>query len=181
MDKLSAYFKEHRDAFDEQLPPGNAWAGVEARLPVPLDTPKHLASIKLLVKWALAAAAAVLIFGLGAYWGQQNNANVTGGHNVLAQAVQLDPEVQEAEAFFNRKISYATQVLSKSGKGTKVLEDIKKLDAEYLMLTLELNETKERDLVLKAMTENLRTRANMLELVLETLREKDPNIEKIQI
>lgn len=165
---LERFICENRAEMDTEVPDLNVWANLNASLPKPKAKIIRMPWQQYLRR--IAAALALLITGLAAgIWYADAN-----GSNAMALA-DVSPEYAELEQYYKHEIkTKKTQLASYSGsQSADVLQDIDQLDRimEDLQRELAMVPEGNRQQVVRAMIENYKSKAAILERVLGHLEE----------
>ncbi len=164
-DNLESFIRQNRDAFDTATPDLRVWAAVEKSTPAQglrVGWSRHL--------MRAAAAIALLIVGAGLglwYAGQQNTQN-----NGMTLG-QVSVEYAELEHYYQRDIAAKQQQLvAYTGNNSDVELDLQQLDGVMHELQQELANVPpgNREQVVRAMIENYKAKAAILERVLDRLQ-----------
>jgi len=169
MSNLEKFIQRNRTDFDQEAPSESVWENVEHSLPVKKE--KHF-TIRDIYKWS-AAAAVFFIVLTSAYFifFRKHNSN-----NKITQAEQVNkPDdiksiAPEYAAEFNRvyeSVLNRQQELKSATTGQpalyrQFLSDLAILDSSYRMLKNQARLTPNRDVIIKAMIENLELQAELL-------------------
>jgi len=172
MEKLEKYIVDNREAFDCAVPSLKVWAEIDKSLEQ--KSGKRVRMWKVL---RVAAAAAILIVS-GAVGGAYLNGNFDHNQGAIAQ---LAPEHADLEKFYTEQVEQKTkQLVSMKHVGYKrVEEDLKKLDDSFVELMQEYQKLPHGtgEMVIQAMLENYQAKLDILERVLEKVKNNNPNIE----
>lgn len=171
-DPLEAFIQQHRDDLDAAAPDPRVWAGVEQHLGA---APARSAKI-VRVHWGrhlmrAAAAIALLIagVGLGIWYAGANHAQNEG----MALG-DVSAEYAELENYYRRDIAGKQEklVAFTGNRGADVQEDLLQLDGVMQELQQELAQVPpgNREQVVRAMIENYKAKAAILERVLERVQ-----------
>lgn len=161
--ELEQFICENRQALDTQVPDLRIWTEITGALPEKRTKIVRLQWRRQLVR--IAAAIALLLTGLtaGIWYGKQY-------HDSGMALAEVSPEYAEIEKYYkfdiqDKKSKLASYSVSQSAD---VLEDIDQLDRIMEELQRELANTTEgnRQQVVRAMIENYKTKAAILERVL---------------
>jgi hypothetical protein len=164
-DPLEHFIRENREAFDHEVPDLKVWANITK------ETPGKARVVGIGWRRSLlraAAATALLVTGLslGIWYARM------GEPPVMAMS-QVSSEYAELEQYFQRDIAGKQQQLAKftGSQFAEVNQDMEQLDNIMSELQLELATVPEgnREQVVRAMIENYRAKAAILERVLERL------------
>jgi hypothetical protein len=147
--KLEKFVKENKKAFEEQGPSNHLWAKIEAELDKK-EKPKN--TIKL-YQWM--SIAAMMVISTGIYFTYKYKQE----HNSTIEIAQVSPEFGQKEVRFASQIeakrdSLATYANDNPELYEQFTADLKKLDAEYDKLKVELQKTPNQLFVVKAMVKN---------------------------
>lgn len=166
-DALESFICNHREALDSEVPDLKVWANIVK------ETPAKAKIFRLTWQRSLlraAASVALLVTGLGlGIWYARS-----GETPVMAMS-DVSNEYAELEHFFQRDIAGKQQKLAAftGSQPADVHEDLDQLDNVMAELREELANVPEgnREQVVRAMIENYKAKAAILERVLERLEE----------
>lgn len=173
LDDLESFIRDNRACFDVEAPDLRVWAAIESAVPaskkakvVGMGFGRHLMRI--------AAAVGLLLAGVGLgvwYAGTQQAPNMAMG--------EVSGEYQEVEQYYQRDIAGKQQKLASfvGYQPAEVDEDLKQLDQIMAELRQELANVPpgNREQVVRAMIENYKAKASILERVLERLEVSKPD------
>ncbi len=175
-DPLECFIREHREAMDNEYPNQQIWANINQQIALP-TAPKT--KIVRMAGWQrnllrAAAALALLITGMGAgMWYSQNNMGLMN-QNGMAMS-EVSTEYAELEAYYQREIESKQQQLAHftSNSTTDLEGDLLQMDKNMQELRAELANVPagNREQVVRAMIENYKAKASILQRVLEHLQE----------
>jgi hypothetical protein len=176
-DTLEAFIRQHRDDFDGATPDPNTWNTLQTFLdaaPHPKSLTPHLTFTRRLLR--VAAAMALLLSGVGiGMWLTSPPAQTPGQvalHNIA-------PELAEMEQFYKRDIQFKQQKLQQftDNEDTGVAQDLQQLDNMMEELRMELGHVPpaNREKVVRALLENYKAKAAILDRVLEHLEHNNEN------
>ena len=172
LDDLESFIRDNRSAFDAEAPDLRVWAAIEAA------TPAQKKAKTVGIGWGhhlmrIAAAIGLLVAGVGVglwYAGTQQTSNMAMG--------EVSGEYREVEQYYQRDIAGKQQKLASfvGYQPAEVDEDLKQLDQIMSELRQELANVPRgnREQVVRAMIENYKAKASILERVLERLEESKP-------
>ncbi|HEV8513647.1 MAG TPA: hypothetical protein VGQ59_10235 [Cyclobacteriaceae bacterium] len=160
-DSLEKFVEQNREAFDDQMPPENAWKKIENSLP----------KISKQIFWnsvSLWRAAAIIFFGLSAY--------LLISKNYSRPNKQEIAEIQgfnDLETYYSSQISEKMEMVHRYQSSTGLTEDeitqnLKKLEAMYLVLKDEMKRRPSQD-VRDALVLNLLVRIDLINQQLNKL------------
>jgi hypothetical protein len=166
MDKLEKFITENREAFDREMPSPRIWAGIEQAL----EARKPAAKVRPLYRILSAAAAAILLIGLGSLIGVYAYKSMQVRE--MPTLASLAPEYAEAERYYASRVNNRMRELSRLDQETTVEKDIKQLDDIYaeLQRELDLAPKASRDKIIQAMIRNYQIKLDILERVLEKVQ-----------
>ena len=168
---LEHFIRKNREAFDTEVPDLRVWSEVAAALPAPKATIIRINWQRYLTR--IAASIALLVVGLSAgIWYARND-------NSGMEMADVSPEYAELEQYYKHDISDKKEKLATftGSQSADVLLDIDQLDRIMEELRKELANVPEgnRQQVVRAMIENYKAKAAILERVLGHLDEQQPN------
>lgn len=161
--KLKNFIQDNRRAFDDEMPPGKIWDQIDASFS---DVPKKRKSHGLLYKWAMAAAA-MLVIASGIYYLAIKKDTVTPIAAIEKETGKLPPEYESQMNLFVKMIDTKQEELKMlAGEQPelyrKFTTDIIQLDSSYHTLKNQLGSTPNREMLLEAMIQNLQLQLNVL-------------------
>ncbi|MEQ1745796.1 MAG: hypothetical protein ABMA02_10240 [Saprospiraceae bacterium] len=172
-DPLETFILDNRAAFDSEIPGDRIWAAIEQS--VPAKAAKTVAMNWRANLLRAAAAIALLIAGI--------NIGIWYGASDAAQAgmsmSDVSTEYAELEQYYQRDISTKEDKLTKyaSYSDKNVLDDLRQMDGIMTELRTDLANVPpgNREQVVRAMIENYKAKAAILERVLEHIEQQQPN------
>ncbi|MBS4065919.1 MAG: hypothetical protein KGZ74_15270 [Chitinophagaceae bacterium] len=166
---LEQFIRENRSEFNDERPSRNVWDEIEAALPKAQPKAK-VVSLGNVYK-LMAAAAVVCILLTSAYFIYMRKDNVQTGtitQETKQDAIKLasPADASQMNQVFNA-IQTRQQELKEATAGnpelySKFLDDLKVLDSTYTMLQKQAAQTPNRDVIIKAMIQNLQLQAELL-------------------
>lgn len=168
-DPLERFIRDNREALDSEVPDLKVWANIAKETP---------AKAKIIgINWQrsllrAAASVALLVTGLGlGIWYARST-----GPSAMAMS-EVSNEYAELEHYFQSDIAGKQQKLATftGSQSAEIHEDLEQLDNMMSELKLELANVPEgnREQVVRAMIENYKAKAAILERVLERLEESN--------
>jgi len=172
-DPLEAFIQRNRDAFDSETPTQRVWAAIEQATPA--NTAK-IVSVNWRQHLMRAAAAIVLLIAginIGIWYGGES---ASAGMSMS----DISTEYAELEQYYQRDISTKETKLTRfaSYSDKNVLDDLHQMDGIMTELREELANVPpgNREQVVRAMIENYKAKAAILERVLEHIeQQQEPN------
>jgi hypothetical protein len=175
-DPLECFIREHRDALDTAYPNQQIWTNINQQIPLASAPKAKIISIGTWQTNLLRAAAsiALLITGVGlGMWFSQNNIGPMSQDGMAMSEVST--EYAELEGYYQRDIESKKQQLAHFTSNTAAdLEgDLHQMDKSMQELRAELANVPpgNREQVVRAMIENYKAKASILQRVLEHLQE----------
>jgi len=173
--KLKNFIDENRRAFDDDLPSPTAWHRIERTIGTNKQV-KHLL-IRTIYKWS-AAAAVFFIMAAGIYWivirknNLSNNTakteapsiNHTGNGTDISR---IAPEyAAEAKKIYQAIEEQQEQLREMTAKQPELYsqfaQDLAALDSSYRVLKIQAVQSPGREVIIKAMLQNLQLQAELL-------------------
>ncbi|MBK8086994.1 MAG: hypothetical protein IPK31_02945 [Chitinophagaceae bacterium] len=166
---LEKFINRHRSDFDTEHPSEDVWKKIEATIPVKKEANRF--SIRDLYKWT-AAAAIVCIVLTSVYFlyirQQRKEITRTEQQNNRPDHLSgIDPEytAEVKQAFL--AIQTRQEELKDATTGRPELykqfsDDLRVLDSSYRMLQTQAAQSPNRDVIMKAMIQNLQLQAELL-------------------
>lgn len=165
--KLEQFIKEHRSEFNDKRPSKNVWDEIEATLPA---QNKKAKVISLGNVYKLMAAAAVVCIVLTSvyfvYIKEKNNAG-TVAQQPVQQLNNISPEDKsqlnnEFKIIQTRQLELKAATADNPELYKAFLSDLQVLDSTYQMLQKQAATTPNRDVIIKAMMQNLKLQSELL-------------------
>ena len=173
---LDKFIQQNRKDFDSEMPSENVWDKIEQTLPVKKEAKRF--SLNDMIKWS--AAAAVLFIALTSVYFLYINkkdsheppiaeqGNPGGPGSVKPEELSgVAPEYAAQFKRFNETIELQQEELRKVTTDQPTLykqfeEDLKVLDSTFTALKNQASQTPNRDVLIKAMIQNLQLQAELL-------------------
>ncbi|TNE57902.1 MAG: hypothetical protein EP344_10680 [Bacteroidetes bacterium] len=170
---LEGFIRQHRAAFDVATPDDKVWSAIEKAVPATETKIVRMPAYRQLVR--IAAAIALLVIGMQlGLWYAAHNLSEPG--MALSEVSQ---EYAELEQYYQRDISVKQQKLASfaSYQDDNVRSDLLEMDEIMDQLREELANVPpaNRERVVRAMIENYKAKAAILERVLRHLEQQQPN------
>ncbi len=171
---LEDFIAQNRESFDNQMPDLRVWASIEKAIPAKASKMLSMSWQRSLVR--IAAAVALLIAGVNiGIWYAGNTASEQAG---MAMS-DISPEYAELEQYYQRDISAKQNKLANFAayRDKDVTNDLLQMDQVLTELREELALVPlgNREQVVRAMIENYKAKAAILERVLSHLEQQQPN------
>ena len=172
-DRLEDFVKQHREQFDLQQPDPSIWLKIN-----PANVPVGRAPVgkeRKPMRWLRVAAAIAVIFAgssAGIYF-------LAGGNNEAEQySNELYMEIQETEQYYTRMVAQRYDELRPFLAADPVANemltaDMEELDEVYSDLKEDLKDNVSNPEVIEAMILNYRVKLEILEDLLNQLKEKE--------
>ncbi len=165
MKQLEEFIKNNRDSFDDELPSGDLWEKIEAKLEN--KTVRPLTRIRIIS--AIAAMLAIAL--ISAFLINHSH------HQGMKVTNKLDPEMQElleTEAYYASMVNGKMNEIEKCYHiypelKTDIEADLQQLDLMYRELRNDLNDNFYNREVIEAMIQNNRVRLEMVDRVLKQI------------
>lgn len=168
-DNLEKFINRNRGDFDTEMPADGTWKKIEAALPVKKEARKF--SIRELYKWTAAAAfVCILLTSVYFIYIRRQNTETVSTEEPLKSPDELSgisPEYasQVKQAFSaietrQEELKIATSEHPELYK--EFLDDLLVLDSSYRMLHAQASQTPNKDVIMKAMIQNLQLQAELL-------------------
>ncbi|WP_181304509.1 hypothetical protein [Rufibacter sp. XAAS-G3-1] len=178
-DRLKDFVQAHRDEFDSFAPRPDLWQDIAAELQTeeknvisPLETQKEANVISLTWHRAWKYAAAIALLVMVAFSARYYMASPPAGTLAAAKPVPLEkiaPEVRQIETRYVQVIEQKESELKALGAGNVQFAE---LDSAYNALKKELYTTPNKEVLLQAMSDNLKMRIALLNQQLEVLENR---------
>ena len=187
--KLKDFIDENRRAFDDELPSASAWHQVEKTIGA--NKPVKQFSARNIYKWSAAAAAVFFIIAMGIYFAviRKNDTD----HNTVKKETpafnngnnntdigKIAPEYAAEAKKIYQSIEYQQQQLKTMAAMQPELysqfsQDLAALDSSYRVLKTQAVQTPSREIIIKAMLQNLQLQAELLSKQLLIIHEFNNN------
>ncbi len=164
MSSLKNFIDQHRDEFDHQEPPKEAWKNIEAELS-PSKSKRLWDNV---VVWRAAAA---LFLGLSVFFFVTRN----GAEGKREDLASIQTEFHDLESFYTEQIAEKVSLISDIDSfedGDQFTQDIQKLEAMYQVLREQMK-TQPSQKVKDALILNLLVRIDLLNLQLQKLEGRE--------
>jgi hypothetical protein len=171
--KLEKFINNNRGDFDSDQPAAELWSKIESTLPAKKQPNRF--SIRHMYKWTAAAAIAsiVLTSVYFLYIRKKDKAGIISETTKPEQLINNDeligiaPEYAAEVNKFYRTIETRQKELQNATTDRpelykEFLSDLKVLDSTYTMLQKQAAQTPNRDVIMKAMLQNLQLQAELL-------------------
>ncbi len=166
---LEKFINRHRSDFDTEHPSEDVWKKIEAAIPVKKEA-KHF-SIRDMYKWTAAAAIlCIVLTSVYFLYIRQQRKEITRTeqqNNRPDHLSGIDPEytAEVKQAFL--AIQTRQEELKDATTGRPELykqfsDDLRVLDSSYRMLQTQAAQSPNRDVIMKAMIQNLQLQAELL-------------------
>ncbi|GGK60005.1 hypothetical protein ACD591_11765 [Rufibacter glacialis] len=180
-DRLKDFVQTHRDEFDSFTPRPDLWQDIaadlqteEKNLILPVDQKQEAKIISMTWHHAWRYAAAVALLVMVAFSAKYYMASSDSpGTVAAAQPVTLEkiaPEVKQIETRYVQVIEKKESELKALGAGNVQFAE---LDSAYNALKKELYTTPNKEVLLQAMSDNLKMRIALLNQQLEVLENRN--------
>jgi hypothetical protein len=166
-DGLEQFINKHREHFDAETPDLRVWDRLSPKMPLPL----RVGWKQYLMRSAAAIVLLIAGVGIGMWYSSQQQQSLAG-----MRMSDVSAEYAEIENHFERDIEVKKQHLAQFTSyhsSIDVLSDLSQMDHVMEELQLELANVPpgNREEVVRAMIDNYKTKAKVLERVLKALEE----------
>lgn len=165
--KLEQFIKENRSEFNDERPSKNVWEEIEATLPAQSKKAK-VVSLGNVYK-LMAAAAVVCIVLTSVYFvyfkGKDNQANIAQQPEQQLNNISPEDKSQlnnEFKVIQTRQQELKAATADNPELYKAFLSDLQVLDSTYQMLQKQAASTPNRDVIIKAMMQNLKLQSELL-------------------
>lgn len=170
MENLEKYIRSHRDSFDEREPLGGHFDRFQHKI----ETRKPARRINLALVAAAAAFAGIVLTGtLGVVY---NNSSLNQFNKNELMLSMLSPELSEVENYYNGRINEKYNQINNLTKksspevASEVTSALKDMTFGYYLLKKDLLNNPNQERVKNAMIEQYQVRIDMLDQILDTLK-----------
>lgn len=182
--KLKHFIADNRHAFDDELPPENAWDRISATVPALKNEGRR--SIKKIYQWSAVAAAilvAVACFYVFAIKEDKQELAITDKPSQNETDKTPADAIGSIDPDYSAKASAIYQTIEKSQQELKTLtrtqpglydqftQDLAILDSSYRVLKSQAQQSPNREIIIKAMMYNLQLQAELLSKQLSIISE----------
>jgi hypothetical protein len=177
---MEEFIRNNREAFDVLDAPDKLWEKVEKRL----QNKRRTGIWKI---WLQRAAIFIFIFSMAFALSEYMHTPKSSQTFQLAEKEQVIPqEIKETQAYYETEIHSKMREMkamfaSYPGMEEEVNKDFTRLDSICADLKKDLKDNVSNQQVIEAMIQNYRTKLSILENLLDELKRKNPNHEKIHI
>lgn len=178
---LKDFMNENRHAFDDEQPGEHNWDGIANAVPA---LKSSRGSSRKLYSWM--AAAAVLVAAAAIWWSVKDKPEgdpLVTGPKIVNDIRALAPEYAASAEPFYQAIEKQQQELKDLSKAQPELydqftQDLATLDSAYRVLKAQAMKSPNREILIKAMMNNLQLQAELLSRQLNILTEFNNNTKK---
>ncbi len=167
MDKLKQFINDHYEPEPLDKAPDFTWENISTRLDeVERKRKGFVLNHKILLR-PLAVAAAVLVLlaaGVGLWLPSETGSSFASQY----------PELAETEQFYQQVLQEKETQIQQRVSNEVYQEEIDLLEEEYRLLRESLHEQTNNEEIIRSMIENYRLRVDLLEGLLEQLKEQEP-------
>lgn len=171
MSNLEKFIRKNRGDFDNSTPSDNVWENIEKTLPVKKQAKQF--SIRDIYKWSAAAAiffillTSVYFLFIRKKYSHEDPTVKTEEQTKPDDINSIAPEYAVEFKQVYQSVVNRQQELKIAASGQPKLyqqfqEDLNVLDSSYQMLKKQASQTPNRDVIIKAMIENLQLQAELL-------------------
>lgn len=172
-DSLESFIQKNREAFDHETPDLRIWEQLSKEKK---QAPAlRISWTRQLIRSAAAIGLLIAGVGIGMWYSSSQQKQLAG-----MRMSDVSPEYAELESHFERDIESKKASLAKftsNGSSTEVFNDLTQMDNIMEDLRRELADVPpgNREEVVRAMIENYKTKAKVLERVLKALETHEPD------
>lgn len=186
-DNLERFIRQNRRDFDQDQPPAELWSKIETTLPAKKNN--KLFTLRDIYKWSAAAALLVIALTSLYFLVIRKNSHETADTNTQPMKVSpveniaIAPEDEAAikEAYHSigeKQKELQALTADQPGLYQQFLEDLKALDSSYQALKVQAQNSPNRDVLIRAMIQNLRLQAELLSRQLTITNQLNNNEKK---
>jgi hypothetical protein len=170
-DNLERFIRQNRRDFDQDQPGADLWSKIETSLPANKHAKRF--TLRDVYKWSAAAALLVIILSSLYFLVIRKNSHETAETNNLPGKVnpvengsiapEYAAEMKEVYHSIGEKQKELQALTSgQPGLYQQFLADLKALDSSYQALKVQAENSPNRDVLIRAMIQNLRLQAELL-------------------
>jgi hypothetical protein len=172
---IEDFISGNREAFDDNVPSGKVWKGIEETMNGKKESKTILLSI---FKWSMAAAA-ILFIGTMLFVKDgkkdavvQEQVTNRQEEDINELAPEYAPQVNQFARVINLKQEeLKTMAAEHPGLYRGFTADMRQLDSSYHALQQELSNSSNRDMLIEAMIQNLQLQIHVLNQQLKIIKE----------
>lgn len=177
-DNLEDFIRSNREDFDMASPDLKVWANIDKSLEARRQIPRRVS----LWRNFAAAAAVLLLVGMGTLIGMQLNSSSTAPRTLG----DISVEYQELEDYYQSQLREKQALLASQNPDASVIQDLTQLEGFLGELQMELQDVPKgsEEQIVNAMIENYQDRLEILERVLSRIQNnsnKSKNNEEINL
>lgn len=180
--EFEKFIRKNRIDFDDAAPSDKVWKGIEKTIPVKKEAKRF--TLTDIYKWS--AAAAIFFIALTSVYflvrQEYSHENLTskketeesspGSENLNGMSAEYAAEFKRAtETVENRQKELRSAIANNPELYKKFQQDLNTLDSSYRMLRDQANQSVNRDVIIKAMIQNLQLQSELLGRQLMILHE----------
>jgi len=179
--EFEKFVRKNRNDFDDAAPSGKVWKEIEKTIPVKKEAKRF--TLMDIYKWS--AAAAIFFIALTSVYflvrQKYSHENLTAKNgteenssleNLNSISVENAAEFRQAsEAVENRQKELRAAIANNPELYKKFQQDLNILDSSYRLLRAQANQSVNRDVIIKAMIQNLQLQSELLGRQLMILHE----------
>jgi hypothetical protein len=170
-DNFEKFIRKNRKEFDTESPSSGVWENIESSLPD--NRPVRRFTLRDIYKWSAAAAVLFVILTSLYFLVFRKNSHESPVNNSTVDIVNPDesstiaPEYvaefkQVYESIETRQVQLKSVTADKPQLYKQFCEDLGALDSTYQVLKRQAGNSPNRDVIFKAMIQNLRLQAELL-------------------
>lgn len=175
--KFEEYIANNRNEFDNKAVPTKSWDTIVQKLEaIEQKKSDHLVVRKSIRKFSLSIAASIIfLLTVGAFGGIFLSKTY---NNKSAIASKIDPDYNDTENFYIRKVGYKLNELSKYNQDEDIKADLNQIDQFILELKEELQNAPKggREKIIKNMIVNYQLKLEILDKVLQHVQASPENL-----
>lgn len=174
-DKLKDFIQQHKEGFEEELPPVDGWLKLEKGL-AEKESVERKKRVLLTVRWSVAATIALLFMvGAVAYYMGRQDARQIARNEKPRQEIQfslgaVSAELAEVENYYNTQINEKLEESKQLQIDPENFSELELLKAEYKELEKEMGQNIDNEMIIQAMIENYRLRLEILNTILNEIK-----------
>ncbi len=163
-DPLETFIATHREAFDDATPPPQLLTKVLAPAAPPASAPKLKVSHRRTFLYLTGIAASLLLMFTAYRFGNRAGYQAGQEEHLAQQIQQLDPELAEAERFYQQRIDAEFTRVDQVNDDPQLRRDLKELDAATADIRAQLLKVpqSQRPMLVNELIEAYRTKLDIL-------------------
>ena len=180
-DKLKSFIQSHKEDFESDVPGNQVWESIAKEFDPNEDKEIKVIPIK---RFYSLVASIVIVFGLGIvylYTSINDNTEVVENEKPELKIEELSfaslsNDLAEVENYYITEVNDKLEMLKSYEVDEEILEEVNLLSEEFDRLKVEMGQSVDPQLIVEAMIENYRLRLDILEDLLNELKQENKSL-----